>query len=154
MICAFSTINTHDMYVIFTTTKRIEKHKSLRFLSSKLSPLKLFFLLKLFVSTYSNRGLFPTFGIRAPRMLKQMSSPCKGTGGEVTTIKSGKEGSATLQYPLLTKSNYAARSIKIRVDLYAQGVWDVVEHYDIEERKDRMTLDAIYQAKRTFFSCL
>ena len=55
-------------------------------------------------------------------MPKQMLSPYKVTGGEVTTIKSGKEGSVTLQYPLLTNSNYAAWSIKMRVNLQAQGV--------------------------------
>ena len=78
-------------------------------------------------------------------MSKQMSSPYKITGGEVTTIKSGKEGSLTLQYPLLTKSNYEAWSIKMRVNLQAQGVWDTVEHGDVEERKDKMFLVDIYQ---------
>ena len=79
-------------------------------------------------------------------MPKQMPSPYKVTGGEVTTIKSEKEGSVTLKYPLLTKSNYAAWSIKMRVNLQAQGVWDAIEHGDIEEYKDRMALAAIYQA--------
>ena len=51
-----------------------------------------------------------------------------------------------LQYPLLTKSNYAAWLIKMRVNLQAQGVWDAVEHGDVEEHKNRMALDAIYQA--------
>ena len=32
------------------------------------------------------------------------------------------------------------------VNLHAQGVWDAVEHGDVEEHKDRMTLAAIYQA--------
>ena len=68
-------------------------------------------------------------------------------------VVTGKEGSATLQYPLLMKSNYAAWLIKICVDLYVQGVWDAVEHCDIEERKDRTTLVVIYRAKGTFFSC-
>ena len=32
------------------------------------------------------------------------------------------------------------------VNLQAQGIWDSIEHDDIEERKDRMALTAIYQA--------
>ena len=32
------------------------------------------------------------------------------------------------------------------VNLQAQGMWDVIEHCDIEECQDRMTLVAIYQA--------
>ena len=44
------------------------------------------------------------------------------------------------------KSNYAAWSIKMRVNLKAQDVWDAIEHDDeIEECKDRMTLAVIYQ---------
>ena len=60
-------------------------------------------------------------------------------------IRSETEGSVTLQYPLLTKSNYATRLIKMRVNLQAQGVWDAIKHGDeVEERKDRMALVAIY----------
>ena len=44
------------------------------------------------------------------------------------------------------KSNYAAWSIKMHVNLQAQGVWDAIEHGDVKERKDRMTLTALYQA--------
>ena len=34
----------------------------------------------------------------------------------------------------------------MRVNLQAQGVWDIVEHGDVEKRNDRMTLATIYQA--------
>ena len=51
-----------------------------------------------------------------------------------------------LQYPLLTESNYAAWSIKMRVNLQAQGVWHATEHGGkVGERKDKMTLATIYQ---------
>ena len=64
--------------------------------------------------------------------------------GEVTTIKSEKEGSVMLQYPLLTKSNYVAWSTKIHVNLQTQGVWDAIEHGDkVKERKVRMPFAAI-----------
>ena len=72
----------------------------------------------------------------------------------MTTMKTGKEGSVKLQYPLLTKSNYAAWLIKMCVNLQAQAMWNVIKHGDIEERKGRIALAAIYQAwQRTSFSC-
>ena len=64
----------------------------------------------------------------------------------MTPIESRKEGSITLEYPLLTKSNYAAGLIKMHVNLQAQGAWDVIEHGDFEECKDTITLSTIYQA--------
>ena len=43
-------------------------------------------------------------------------------------------------------SNYATWSIKMRVNLQAQGVYYAIENgNDIEKRKDMMTLVAIYQ---------
>ena len=64
----------------------------------------------------------------------------------MTAIRSRRKGSVTPQYPLLTKSNYVAWSIKMRVNLQAQGMWDAIEHGDkVEERNDRMALAAIYQ---------
>ena len=65
-------------------------------------------------------------------MSKQMSSPHEVVRGNVTTIRSEREGSVMLQCPLFTKSNYASWSVKMHVKLQAQGVWDVVEHGDVE----------------------
>ena len=95
LVSAFVTINTNEMFVFFTTTKRIEKLSAYSFFAAKdLSP-QVVPLLLLLVSTYFDRRSSPTCGIRA-RMPKQMSSPYKVTRGEVTIIKSGKEGSVTL----------------------------------------------------------
>lgn len=47
---------------------------------------------------------------------------------------------------MLTKMNYAVWAIKMRVNLQAQGVWDVIKNVETDERKDRMALTAIYQA--------
>ncbi|GKB05364.1 ribonuclease H-like domain, reverse transcriptase, RNA-dependent DNA polymerase [Tanacetum coccineum] len=58
----------------------------------------------------------------------------------------GKEGSFTLRYPMLTKTNYSVWAIKMRVNLQAQGVWDATQREGIEARQDRMALAAIYQA--------
>ena len=51
----------------------------------------------------------------------------------------------TLQYPLLTRSNYGAWSIKMWVNLQAQGVWNAIEHDEVDEQTDRLALAAIYQ---------
>ncbi|XP_020585663.1 uncharacterized protein LOC110028241 [Phalaenopsis equestris] len=75
-----------------------------------------------------------------------MSSPSRAIIGDMAVTKIGKEGNVTLSYPLLTKSNYSVWALKMRVNLQAQGVWEVVEQDEVEERKDRMALVAIYQA--------
>ena len=59
--------------------------------------------------------------------------------------RSGKDSSVTLHYPMLTKMNYSVWAIKMRVNLQAQGVWDAVQNEEVDERKDRMALAAIYQ---------
>ena len=57
-----------------------------------------------------------------------------------------KEGRLSLHYPQLTSSNYVVWSIKIRVIMEAQGVWDAVEADGVvEKRRDKMALAAIYQ---------
>ncbi|KAI3522492.1 hypothetical protein L1887_00319 [Cichorium endivia] len=60
-----------------------------------------------------------------------------------------KEGQITLHYPMLTRSNYAAWAIKMRVFMQAQGVWEAVEprtaNTVVEVKKDKMALAAIYQ---------
>nr|GEU85354.1 hypothetical protein [Tanacetum cinerariifolium] len=58
----------------------------------------------------------------------------------------GKEGSVTLRYLMLTKTNYSVWAIKMRVNLQAQGVWDATQREGVEDRQDRMALAAIYQA--------
>ena len=55
----------------------------------------------------------------------------------------------SIRYPMLTKSNYLAWSIKMKVLMHAQRLWDAVEPKDPkvppEESKDQMALAAIYQ---------
>lgn len=68
---------------------------------------------------------------------------------ETTMDTNKKEGSLTLIYPMLIKSNYTPWAIKMKVFMQAQGVWDVVEpmddKVDIEVRMDKMAMAAIYQ---------
>ncbi|KAI3708606.1 hypothetical protein L2E82_37892 [Cichorium intybus] len=65
------------------------------------------------------------------------------------TSNSEKEGQITFHYPILSRNNYAAWAIKMRVFMQAQGVWDAVEprtaNTVVEVKKDKMALAAIYQ---------
>ena len=57
-----------------------------------------------------------------------------------------REGGVSLQYPLLTKSNYLAWAMKMQVYMEAQGVWEAIEtRDDVETRKDKMAMAAIFQ---------
>nr|GEU68731.1 putative reverse transcriptase domain-containing protein [Tanacetum cinerariifolium] len=61
----------------------------------------------------------------------------------------GKDGQITLHYPMLSRINYAAWAIKMRVFMQAQGVWEAVEprtaNTVVEMKKDKMALATIYQ---------
>ncbi|XP_020269354.1 keratin, type I cytoskeletal 9-like [Asparagus officinalis] len=57
-------------------------------------------------------------------------------------------GSLSLQYPMLSRDNYASWAIKMKVYMKAQDVWDAIEPAagaSVEHRKDQMALAAIYQ---------
>ena len=66
---------------------------------------------------------------------------------EVSVRIQEKEGSVTLKYSMLTRSNYAAWVIKMEVFMMAQGVWEAIESpKTVDNRKDKMTLATIYQS--------
>lgn len=60
----------------------------------------------------------------------------------------GKEGVIKLSYPMLARNNYTAWSLKMRVFMQAQGVWEAVEPSDpkiaVETKTNKMALAAIY----------
>lgn len=60
-----------------------------------------------------------------------------------------KEGIVVLSYPMLTKSNYIAWSLKMRVFKQAHGIWEAIEPADpktkTKDKKDKVALVAIYQ---------
>ncbi|KAL8097180.1 hypothetical protein AgCh_030333 [Apium graveolens] len=64
------------------------------------------------------------------------------------TVKS-KDGSVGLTYPMLTKSNYTAWALKMKVYMQAHGIWVAVEPINtkepIEVKTNKMALAAIYQ---------
>lgn len=66
-----------------------------------------------------------------------------------TQMSKSKDGSIGLSYPMLARSNYTAWSIKMRVFMQAQGVWEAVESSDpktvVEAKMDNVALAAIYQ---------
>lgn len=59
-----------------------------------------------------------------------------------------KGGSFKLSYPILTRSNYTAWSLKMKVFMQAQGVWDVVEAGEakalVDEKVDKIALVTVY----------
>ncbi|XP_074363600.1 uncharacterized protein LOC141704196 [Apium graveolens] len=65
-------------------------------------------------------------------------------------MNKSKESTLGLNYPMLTKSNYTAWSLKMKVFMEAHGVWEVIVPKDpkaaVEEKKDKMALAAIYQS--------
>lgn len=87
-------------------------------------------------------------GIRAWNVSTCMS---KATLMDVNKLKGGSVG---LSYPTLTRENYTAWSMKMRVFMQAQGVWEAVEASDskasdskatVDGKTDKIALAMIYQ---------
>lgn len=61
-----------------------------------------------------------------------------------------KESSIGLNYPMLTKTNYAAWSLKLKVFMQAHGIREAIEPKDpkatLDEKTDKLALAAIYQS--------
>lgn len=64
-------------------------------------------------------------------------------------VGKSKGASMGLSYPMLTKTNYTAWSMKMKVFMQAHGVWEAVESSDakatVEDRTDKIVLAMIYQ---------
>ena len=60
-----------------------------------------------------------------------------------------KDSQFTLQYTMLSRTNYGAWAIKMKVFMQAHGVWEAVEprtaNTVVDTKKDKMALAAIYQ---------
>lgn len=60
-----------------------------------------------------------------------------------------KESSFGLSYPMLTKTNYTAWALKMKVFMQAHGVWEAIEPKDpkaaVEDKIDKRALAVIYQ---------
>lgn len=65
--------------------------------------------------------------------------------GDGSSMVPGRERSFSLQYPILSKSNYDMWAIKKKVFMKSQGIWEVVVVDDVDERQDQMTLATIFQ---------
>lgn len=64
-------------------------------------------------------------------------------------VGKSKGGSMGLSYPMLTKTNYMACAMKMKVMMQAHGVWEAVEPSEsknvVEDRTDKIALAMIYQ---------
>ncbi|XP_017228118.2 uncharacterized protein LOC108203631 [Daucus carota subsp. sativus] len=62
----------------------------------------------------------------------------------------GREGQIGISYPMLTKTNYTAWAMKMKVFLQAYNVWEAVEPKDpktvIEDKADKRAMAMIYQS--------
>lgn len=60
-----------------------------------------------------------------------------------------KEGQLGLSYPMLTKTNYTAWAIKMRVFMQAHNVWEAIDPKDpkvnVDDKVDKRALAMIYQ---------
>ena len=69
----------------------------------------------------------------------------------MTTLETGKtkDGTVSLSYPMLSRGNYTAWAMRMKVYMQAHGVWVAVESKDtkaeIDDRTDKVALAAIYQ---------
>lgn len=65
-------------------------------------------------------------------------------------VVKGKEGSLSLNYSMLSKTNYTAWALKMKIFMQAHGIWEAVEPTDpkatIEEKMDKVAKAAIFQA--------
>ncbi|XP_074375805.1 uncharacterized protein LOC141717570 [Apium graveolens] len=65
-------------------------------------------------------------------------------------IKKIKNGVVSLSYPMLTRDNYTAWSMRMKVFMQANSVWTAVElKYEkekVEDKEDKISLDAIFQS--------
>lgn len=72
-------------------------------------------------------------------------------------LPKAKDGALGLSYPMLARSNYTAWSIKMKVFMQVQGVWDAIETDDpkakVETRKDKVALTLIYQGSLRICCC-
>ncbi|KAL8107468.1 hypothetical protein AgCh_024034 [Apium graveolens] len=68
---------------------------------------------------------------------------------ETIDVNKLKEGTISLNYPTLTRENYMAWAIKMKVFMKAQGVCNAVETKEndavVEDKEEKIALAAIYQ---------
>ena len=84
--------------------------------------------------------------------MSRPSSPRNVAGdGSVMKIGDGRvpkastrEGSISLPYPMLTRSNYTTWAVNMKVFMRAQGVWNAIVDEEVNERQDQMVLVAIF----------
>ncbi|XP_006648554.1 uncharacterized protein LOC102717319 [Oryza brachyantha] len=89
---------------------------------------------------------------RTPPRRRAPESPLRyerGRGYGTQPPRIVRESSGSIQYPVLTRTNYEEWALLMTVNLQAQGLWHAVEPYEDEEveyRDDRLALAAILRA--------
>ena len=87
------------------------------------------------------------------RRLSLSPTPRRGrTGPQIIVRRTVKEANATVQYPMLTRTNYEEWEMLMQVNMEAAGIWYAIEPYEGEEveyRDDRLALAAILRSVPT-----
>ena len=100
----------------------------------------------------------PQFGDHLPslpprRRVSASPAPRRGRHHrEVIVERVVKESSGSIQWPMLTRTNYQEWSLLMRVNMEAQGFWHAVKPEDgdvIEYREDRLALATVLQSVPT-----
>ena len=84
--------------------------------------------------------MFPTFWYQSQNCLPR---------NIMIDTRKNKDGSLRLRYLMLSKENYTAWAMKMKVYMQAHGVWEAIESSDskatVDDRTDKIALAAIYQ---------
>lgn len=67
----------------------------------------------------------------------------------MTEAGKNKDGSLGLSYPMLTRENYTAWALKMKVYMQAHAVWEAIESNGskttVDDRTDKIALAEVYQ---------
>ena len=103
------------------------------------------------VSTPESGGRSPSPPQRRRLSTSPPSRRRRQRRGEVVVERVVEKSSGSIQWPILTRTNYQEWSLLMRVNMEAQGYWHAVEPDDdeIEYREDRLALAAILRSVPT-----
>lgn len=65
---------------------------------------------------------------------------------DVAELKSTAAGPSSIKCPMLTSSNYTVRSIRMKVNLKVNKVWETLEPGEKNEEKNNMAIALLFQS--------
>jgi hypothetical protein len=84
---------------------------------------------------------------KSPATRERGRSPSRRRGGEIVVRERVvRENPGSMQFPTLTRTNYAEWAMVMRVKLQAARLWDVIEFGADDDQDDRAALSALLTA--------